>query len=1209
MTDLPDTSPEENATARFRRLLLQSEEEQKRQSGDENQAEAPSSTSEPVEDHTLAVSGDPEPDEASAHSDSDDLEQADAPDSDELLVSENQGGLPSDQPEEEITRDQEDRAEGSDEEVVADSAGESSTESPVSESGPVEFVSLSSQMILTPSESDQEQGAGEKGSSAGESTPPSEPVSSRPIELNLADTQPVRPQSRPTRPVASTPPAGKVETSNRSEPLPQRVSETDMDATRVTPAAYSTAPRARQPVVPPTKPPPVARSSRPASPAVAPKRTVNWRQGLGCLLRMTLMGLFVLVVVSLLGGSFLLYQYYTIAATLPSVDDLRQRAAQFETTRILDRNGNVLYEILDPNAGRRTYVTLDKISPYLVAATIATEDKEFYSHPGFDPMAIARGLVQNFMGGDIVSGASTITQQLSRNLLFTPEERTERTYTRKAREAILAAEVTRRYSKDQILELYLNENYYGNMAYGVQAAAETYFGTTADKLTLGQAAFLAGLPQAPAVYDVYNNRDVTLNRQQQVLRLTMEASQAQGCIYVSNNPQRICVGPEEALAAFNEIVGYEFKSPDIEIRYPHWVNYVRSLLEAQYDSQTIYRSGFTVYTTLDPGLQDLAEQIVQRQVNALAENNASSGALVAVRPKTGEVLAMVGSADFYSEKDGQVNMAISPRQPGSAIKPLTYTAAFEKGWTPATLIWDVPTEFPPSGNVNDPSAPYVPVNYDGRFHGPVTVRSALANSYNIPAVKTLQFVGIYDNPDLPGEDGLVAFARRLGISTLTRDVYGLSLTLGGGELSLLEFTGAYAVYANGGTRLPSYAISRILDYNGNIIYDYQPPVGDQVVRPEHAYLISSILSDSEARTPMFGANSVLNLPFQAAAKTGTTNDFRDNWTLGYTPDLAVGVWVGNPDYTPMVNTTGLTGAAPIWAEFMQNAVQSITGGNPTPFFRPAGIIDRVICSVSGTEPSEWCPSQRSEIFAAGQPPLPSSEDLWKRVVFDTWTGLRASAACGELTREEFALNVSDPWAIKWIRETSEGRAWAERAGFEEAILFVPSRECTAEDPRPHLEIHYPPEDQVITSNPIDIMARVDATANFDYYRLNYGLGRDPVQWVGLAQSNNPARTSETIYSWDVHDLPAGEVTLHLIMYSTQNTYAEIFRRINLQVPTPTPTPTLTPTETPTPTATFTPTLTPTQTLTPTVTSTPTATSAPPSVTPSPTETLTATDSP
>jgi hypothetical protein len=572
--------------------------------------------------------------------------------------------------------------------------------------------------------------------------------------------------------------------------------------------------------------------------------------------------------------------------------------------------------------------------------------------------------------------------------------------------------------------------------------------------------------------------------------------------------------------------------------YPHWFNYILSSLEAQYDSQTIYNSGLTVHTTLDPWLQDAAEQILRRHLDNLSQNNVTNGALVAIRPSTGEILAMVGSADFYDEIDGQINMAVNPRQPGSAIKPLTYTAAFEKGWTPATLIWDVPTEFPPSGDVNDPRSPYVPVNYDGQFHGPVTVRSALANSYNIPAVKTLQYVGIYDDPNISGEDGLVAFARRLGITTLTRDVYGLSLTLGGGEVTLLEFTGAYAVYANGGTRLPPYAISRILDFNGNIVYDYQPPPGDQLVRPEHAYLISSILSDNEARAPMFGSSSVLSLPFPAAAKTGTTNDFRDNWTLGYTPDLAVGVWVGNADYTPMINTTGLTGAAPIWAEFMQTAVQYITGGNPTSFFRPAGIIDREICSVSGTEPSEWCPSRQVEVFAADQLPLPASQDLWQRVYVDTWTGLRSSEACGEFNREGFALNVSDPWAIQWIQEKAEGRAWAKQMGFGESILFVTSRECSADDPHPSLSFESLKEGLTYKENPLPIVVIADATAGFQSLRLEYGMNRDPVGWNVLVERDRPIPEPEEIYEWDLSEMPVGLLTLRLFIESNQETYAE-----------------------------------------------------------------------
>jgi membrane peptidoglycan carboxypeptidase len=544
--------------------------------------------------------------------------------------------------------------------------------------------------------------------------------------------------------------------------------------------------------------------------------------------------LFVLVVVAVCIGSFLIYQYYSIARDLPNVGELRQRASTFETTRILDRNGNLLYEILDPSAGRRTYVPLSKISPYLVAATIATEDKEYYSHPGFDAFAIARAFVQNYQSGETVSGASTITQQLARNLLFTPDERSRRTYERKIREAVLAAEITRLYSKDEILELYLNENYYGNMAYGVEAAAMTYFGVPADQLTLGQAAFLAGLPQAPAVYDVYTNREQTLKRQEDVVVLMYEVSQEQGCIYISNSSQ--VSFDLVATQAANELKDYQFRTPYVQIRYPHWVNYVRYLLEKQYDPQTIYRSGFTVHTTLDPQLQDLAQQSVSDQVARLAEKRATDGALVAIRPNTGEILAMVGSADFYNDAiAGQVNMAVSPRQPGSAIKPLTYTAAFEKGWTPGTLIWDVPSEFTPSGQPDDPGPVYKPVNYDDRFHGPITARTALGSSYNVPAVKTLNYVGIYDDPATPQQEGFIPFTQRMGITTLTRPDYGLSLTLGGGEVTLLELAGAYATFANNGRRIPPVAITKIVDYQGNLVYQYQQPSGDQVIRPEHAY--------------------------------------------------------------------------------------------------------------------------------------------------------------------------------------------------------------------------------------------------------------------------------------------------------------------------------------------------------------------------------------
>jgi penicillin-binding protein 1C len=912
------------------------------------------------------------------------------------------------------------------------------------------------------------------------------------------------------------------------------------------------------------------------------------RKAFGCFLRASFLSVFVLILVIICASSMVLYQYYQIASTLPDISDIRQHASQFETTRILDRNGNVLYEILDPNAGRRTYVPLEKISPFLVAATVATEDKGFYSHPGFDTFAIVRAFMQNYQSGETVSGASTITQQLSRALLFTPEERSDQSYQRKIREAILAAEITRRYSKDEILELYLNEIYYGNLAYGVQAAAETYFGTTADKLTLGQAAFLAGLPQAPAVYDVYTNREVTFSRQEDVLVLMYQDSQEQGCIYVSNNPQRICLDPVDVANAAVEIKNFEFKSPHIKIRSPHWVNYVRSLLEDQYDAQTIYRAGFTVYTTLDPGLQKMAEEIVQEHIKSLSDKNANDGALVAISPATGEILAMVGSADYFSEEiSGQVNMAISPRQPGSAIKPITYLAAFENGWTPATLIWDVPSEFPPSGRPDDNRPPYKPVNFDGRFHGPVTVRSALANSYNVPAVKALASVGIYDDPVNEWDDGFISLAKRLGITTLNQDDYGLSLTLGGGEVNLLELTNVYATLANNGRQLPPVAITRILDHEGNLVYEYNQPPGDQVLKPENAYLITSILSDNHARTPAFGSNSALNLPFPSASKTGTTNDFRDSLTIGYNPDIAVGVWVGNADYTPMQNISGLKGAAPIWAEFTASAVQQLTGGNPTNFTRPGGIIEQVICAISGTFPSKWCPKQTSELFAADQPPLPKEEDLWQKVLLDTWTGLRASSACSDFVENEFALNVTDTWAKKWIKKNPAGQTWAEEMGFLDPVKFAPNRDCQADDPRPILAFTSPEDFEKITSSPLGIYGMADATEGFDSVQLEYGRGEDPVEWKTLAKGKERINRPELLYSWDLEEIPEGVITLRLTVYSTEDTYAETLLHLNLQVPTPTPTPTYTPTQTPTftPTPTMTPTKTPKPSETPTQTNT------------------------
>jgi len=977
------------------------------------------------------------------------------------------------------------------------------------------------------------------------------------------------------------------------EPLPQAVEVVDPHATVLASTAFANnvvrAKEGTQPVVTSqtqpkkitaqTKPAPAAggngKKAKKAKPPKSGKKS-------GCFGKTLLIGAIIFLLVMMGVAAFAIYKYFDIAKTLPAVDELQNRASQFETTRILDRNGNILYEIVDPNAGKRTYVPLERISPYLIAATIATEDKEYYNHPGFDLLALARALYTNYTSGEIVSGASTITQQLARMLLLT-DERFVQSYERKAREIILAAEITRRYTKEQVLELYLNEIFYGNFAYGIEAAADIYFNTTAADLTLWQSSFLAGLPQTTVLYDIYTNREATLNRNKTVLLLMYQLSNEKGCIEIGENLDRVCLDAMQTLEASNTLEAYEFTRRDFVMQFPHWVVFIQSLLESQFDSQTIYRSGFTIYTTLDPNLQQQAEKAVRDQLALMTENNASNGAVIVMDPRTGEILSMVGSADFHNaEISGQVNMALTQtRQPGSAIKPLTYLAAFEKDWTPGTLIWDVPASFPPSGDPNDTNPRYEPVNYDGRFHGPVTVRDALANSYNIPAVKALEYVGIYDDPSTPNPDGFINLARRLGITSLNRPDYGLSLTLGGGEVSLLELTGAFQVLANEGRKVAPVAISKVVDHKGNVIYEYIPSNGEQIVRAAHAYLISSILSDNNARAPMFGSNSVLALPFQAAVKTGTTNDFRDNWTVGYTPDLVVGVWVGNADYTPMVNTSGVSGAAPIWANIMQTGIQHLRGGNASSFARPSDVVDMTVCSVSGTVPSEYCPSQRTEVFASDQGPLPKEEDLWTRSIIDSWTGLQASPACSEFTKEALTINVEDKDAIKWLK-TDAGKAWADRYGFPDPLVIKPERECRLDDPRPIIDLVN--LQNPIIESPFQVVGVVDATANFKQYKLHWGEGENPTQWNALQEDwiTTPMRSAGVLAEWDVSELDGKVITLRVTLHSTQNTEVQKKYTLYFTLPTPTPSPTPTPTETPTITPTPTPTLKPTETPTPTV---------------------------
>lgn len=632
----------------------------------------------------------------------------------------------------------------------------------------------------------------------------------------------------------------------------------------------------------------------------------------------------------------------------------------FQSTRIYDRDGNPLYEVFEE--GRRTEVPLGAIPQAVQNATVATEDDTFYDNPGFDPPSIARAAWDWVRTGEIQSGGSTITQQLIRQIVFTYEERNEQTLRRKLKEAALAWVMTQRYSKEAILEIYLNEVYYGNLAYGIEGAANVYFDKPASELTIAESAFLAGLVQSPATYDPYVNFEAAKSRQRQVLDLMV----AHGLLPTAS----------DADAAFAEppLSVDDLASPDVSLVAPHFTVAVRHELEQLpgVDPEAVARGGLRIYTSLSQPLQRLAEEIVRAQVAEIGkEANLHNAALVAINPNTGEVLAMVGSLDYYDESiDGNVNVILSPQQPGSAMKPLTYAAAFERGWTAADILWDVPLAY--SDGVG---GQYNPVNYDRRFHGPVRLRDALANSYNLPAVELLEQIGV---------PALLEISHRFGIASLGDDAsrYGLALTLGGGDLMPIELASAYAVFANGGHRITPHLVTRVVDSTGEPIYEAPGAPGEEVLNPRIAFLISDILSDNAARTPMMGAESPLLLSFPAAAKTGTTNDYRDNWTVGYTPHLVVGVWAGNTDNSQMAEgTSGLTGAAPIWHEFMEAVYADpelvklidLPGLPPlrTDFMPPAGMEQRQVCVLSSLRDpiptTGGCPRYRAEWFAVLSP--------------------------------------------------------------------------------------------------------------------------------------------------------------------------------------------------------------------------------------------------
>lgn len=621
------------------------------------------------------------------------------------------------------------------------------------------------------------------------------------------------------------------------------------------------------------------------------------------------------------------YQSYLFVRSLPSPSNIGKVNYPL-STHIYDRNGELLYEVYREQ--NRTQVSLKELPDYVIQSTIAIEDKEFYKHNGVALFSGILRAVKETLLNKSLQGGSTITQQLVKSALLTPE----RTIERKIKEIILAMWTEKLYSKNKIMEMYLNQVPYGGSSYGIEEASKTYFGKPAKELELNEAALLAGLPQAPSTYSPYSNPESALRRRNEVLEAMYRLGYIDETRKESAKKSELSVLP-----------------PKTTIRAPHFVFYAKSLLESNFGIQKVEEGGLKVTTTIDLEIQKETERILQEEISKISYLNVTNGAILVTRPSTGEILAMVGSVDYFFQPWGAFNVTTANRQPGSAIKPILYSLALQKDYTAAAIIEDTPIIYKIPG-----SEPYQPVNYDGKFHGKVPLRYALANSYNIPAVKVLNSLGV---------DSFINFAKKLGIDSWTdKSRYGLSLALGGGEVKMTDMAEAFGTLANMGYRLPLNYYLKIEDNQGQVIKELKP-FKIREMDPGVAYIISDILSDNQARTWAFGQGSALEISgYKVAVKTGTTDSKKDNWTIGYTPDFLVAVWVGNNDNSPMnpYLTSGVTGAAPIWNRVMDYLLKNYSSdtrwySNPDNVVEKTCFFGRKEYFIKGTETKANCSTQ------------------------------------------------------------------------------------------------------------------------------------------------------------------------------------------------------------------------------------------------------------
>ena len=719
-----------------------------------------------------------------------------------------------------------------------------------------------------------------------------------------------------------------------------------------------------------------------------------------------------------LGIIVFLVMFFWFSKDLPQPGEVIRREGY--SSKIYDRNGELLYDLFQEE--RRQPSRAEEIPAVLKNATVAIEDRDFYKHSGFDFLTIIR-IPYNLIFRKRVVGGSTLTQQLVKNALLT----NERTIVRKFKELVLAIQIERKFSKDEILTMYLNEAPYGGNIWGVATAVETYFAKPMTELTIVESAFLAGLPQRPSVYSPYSTRLDENGEPYWKMRTRTVLKAMKDNAYITN---------EEYEQALKDIDSLTFNRTINEIKAPHFVFYVQNQLEEMFGEELLLKGGLTVTTTLDWELQELAQTVVTEEVEDVARYDISNGAALAMQPQTGEILAMVGSKDYFDEAiGGQFNVAVDGlRQPGSAIKPITYLGMIKRGFTPATMIMDVPTTFAR----NEQDKPYTPKNYDGQFRGPVSLRQSLGSSLNIPAVKSLATVGLEEFLTLAYEMGIETFEPT--VDNLQR--FGLALTLGGGEVYMLDLASAYSIFANGGLKVEPIAILKVTDSDGKVLFEHKQTQGKRVIEEGEAFLINHILSDNNARLLAFGPNSLLNTGRPIAVKTGTTNDMKDNWTIGWSREILVASWVGNNDNSSMSYVaSGITGASPIWRRII---LGSLDMGYAAPDWQIPDTVEQVeVDAISGYPSHDNFPSKFDYAIRGT---VPSSPDPIHRLVEvckgeNDKLATEAKIAAGDYDKREFIFAVEeDPVSEDGVNRWQIGiDAWI--ASQDDSRYRVPTEYC------------------------------------------------------------------------------------------------------------------------------------------------------------------------